>query len=315
MVLSLDLNLDIGNSRIAWLVSGADDQQRDVETPNKNNSVIACGQATEITDLINSIGQYIEQNLKQVDKSDRSVQPMQNMRNMRNIRVACVLQDKQKREELLNAIESHWQVQPRLAHTLQQHKGLSIAYADPDKLGVDRWLALLAATQLDISSGRDSKHSSNSTPKHQLIIDAGTATSIDLLIGSGEDFRHIGGLLIPGTQSIKEYFITRTQLRLDADLDSSGVPHLHNTSATALDTAWGTDSQSCLDLGVDGMFTNFIQHKVIEFFGDYPQGRVLISGGAGAELYQQLLHNPANIPGNVFYISHLVCQGLIYADI
>ena len=61
--------------------------------------------------------------------------------------------------------------------------GLECLYADPSQLGVDRWLAVLAA------------HCEGLGPA--VIVDAGTAATVDALTGDG---RHLGGWIVPGVE-------------------------------------------------------------------------------------------------------------------
>ena len=61
--------------------------------------------------------------------------------------------------------------------------GVINGYAEPSRLGVDRWLALLAARQL--------------CPGNLVVVDAGTAITLDLLSGDG---RHLGGYILPGVE-------------------------------------------------------------------------------------------------------------------
>lgn len=67
---------------------------------------------------------------------------------------------------------------------------LQIAYADPSRLGVDRFLALLAASQ---------------QAQLQLLVGAGTALTIDAL---GADGRHLGGLIVPGVRLMRDAMTT-----------------------------------------------------------------------------------------------------------
>ena len=60
------------------------------------------------------------------------------------------------------------------------------AYEQPEQFGIDRWLTLLGAAQLY-------------PDKHVLIIDSGTATTIDLLASSG---KHLGGWILPGISTL-----------------------------------------------------------------------------------------------------------------
>lgn len=54
-------------------------------------------------------------------------------------------------------------------------------YAEPQQLGVDRWLALIAARNIDRAA--------------TCVVDCGTAVTVDLLNSHGE---HLGGMIVPG---------------------------------------------------------------------------------------------------------------------
>lgn len=73
------------------------------------------------------------------------------------------------------------EVRFKVAMVVDGAAGVRCAYRDPARLGVDRWLALLAARQ----------HCSEPC----LVIDAGTALTVDLL---GRDGVHEGGYIAPG---------------------------------------------------------------------------------------------------------------------
>jgi len=61
------------------------------------------------------------------------------------------------------------------------YTGMRSQYQDPSKLGADRWAALIGARAL--------------SKKNTLIVNAGTATTIDLL---GSNGMHYGGWILPG---------------------------------------------------------------------------------------------------------------------
>ncbi|WP_394752876.1 type III pantothenate kinase [Crenothrix sp.] len=67
------------------------------------------------------------------------------------------------------------------AQSLASQCGVRNAYEQPEKLGVDRWLALIAA-----------HHSYHQT---LCIVDCGTAITVDVMTGDGN---HQGGLICPG---------------------------------------------------------------------------------------------------------------------
>lgn len=68
---------------------------------------------------------------------------------------------------------------------------LRIAYATPEKLGVDRFLALLAASM---------------DAQPMLIVGVGTALTVDLLAADG---RHLGGKIAPSPSLMRESLQTR----------------------------------------------------------------------------------------------------------
>jgi type III pantothenate kinase len=67
--------------------------------------------------------------------------------------------------------------------TSNERFGVRCAYADPSKLGVDRWVAILAA-----------HHRARGAA---CVIDAGTAATFDAVDATGA---HLGGLIVPGAR-------------------------------------------------------------------------------------------------------------------
>jgi type III pantothenate kinase len=72
-------------------------------------------------------------------------------------------------------------IAPVFARSAASGAGVRSGYADPSQLGVDRWLAICAA------------FARYRAPV--CVVDAGTATTIDIVNGGGE---HQGGLILPG---------------------------------------------------------------------------------------------------------------------
>jgi type III pantothenate kinase len=84
-------------------------------------------------------------------------------------------------DELAELLVGQWGVQPWFARTPARTGGLINSYAEPGRMGVDRWLAMLGARER--FEGR------------LCVIDAGSALTIDLVSAAGE---HEGGYIIPG---------------------------------------------------------------------------------------------------------------------
>ena len=77
--------------------------------------------------------------------------------------------------------QTAWQLEPAFMRTARTEGGVTNAYETPGDLGVDRWVAMIAAHH-DCRRG-------------VCVIDCGTAITLDLLAASGQ---HQGGLILPG---------------------------------------------------------------------------------------------------------------------
>ncbi|MDA1343533.1 MAG: type III pantothenate kinase [Proteobacteria bacterium] len=80
------------------------------------------------------------------------------------------------------------------AQSETQGFGLTNAYQEPEKLGVDRWLSMIAGYQL--------------YPKALCIADCGTAITVDVIDNSGQ---HLGGMISPGLRLMKEALANSTE--------------------------------------------------------------------------------------------------------
>ncbi len=108
----------------------------------------------------------------------------------------------------------HYAVEPQFIVATRQALGVTNGYLRPAALGVDRWLGLIAAWR--------------SAPRPTLIVNSGTALTVDTLDASG---RHRGGLILPGVQMLGEaraaLGLTGVALRHDValvDLPADPVP-------------------------------------------------------------------------------------------
>jgi len=93
------------------------------------------------------------------------------------------------------ACRSYWDREPLFATPEPNAYGVTIAYEQPERLGVDRWLALIAA------------HRTCHGPV--LVIDAGTAITYDLLLGDGS---HLGGLIMAGIELMRTGLMAGTRI-------------------------------------------------------------------------------------------------------
>lgn len=79
------------------------------------------------------------------------------------------------------------------AHTRQHWQDLTNAYADVTRMGVDRWLAMVAVRQLNQVA--------------VCVIDCGSATTVDFIAANGQ---HEGGYIIPGQRLMVQSLLLDT---------------------------------------------------------------------------------------------------------
>ena len=137
-----------------------------------------------------------------------------------------------------------------IARSVAQFAGVRIAYAEPARLGVDRFLALLAA------------HAR--APGPWLVVGVGTAVTIDLLDGNG---LHRGGRIAPSPR------LMRAALHhAAAHLPAQGGDYME----------FAADTHDALASGCDGAALGLIERSLREaaqVLGETP-GLLLHGGGA-----------------------------------
>jgi len=98
-------------------------------------------------------------------------------------------------------------IKPEFAKTTAMMAGVRCGYLDPTALGVDRWLAILAAW--------------NKVKLNCVVIGAGTALTIDFVTRDGD---HIGGYIVPGLTAMSRSLNDETsgiKVRFDSTDDLS----------------------------------------------------------------------------------------------
>ena len=109
---------------------------------------------------------------------------------------------------LAEMLRDRWTVEPWFARTQAQALGLVNSYEDPSRMGVDRWLAMLAG-----------RHCLNG---RICVVDAGSALTIDIVAADG---RHEGGYIIPGATLMEQALSRDTdRVRFEEDVDHALKP-------------------------------------------------------------------------------------------
>jgi type III pantothenate kinase len=145
------------------------------------------------------------------------------------------------------------------------------SYAQPLRMGVDRWLVMLGARYRQ--------------PSRLCVVDAGSALTIDLVDAGG---RHEGGYIIPGPSLMER------ALLLDTD-------RVRFAEEAVYDLAPGTSTAEAVRHGIALAQASAVR-VAMELAGE-PQPRLYLCGG-GAETLQRLLGGVGE------WISDLVFEGL-----
>lgn len=146
-----------------------------------------------------------------------------------------------------------------IARTQAALAGVRIAYPQPHRLGIDRFLALLAA------------HAR--APQAWLVVGVGTALTVDLLAADG---RHHGGRIAPSPTVMREALHARA-----SQLPLTGGEYVE----------FAVDTTDALASGCEGAALGVIDRSVTAattLLGEPP--RLLLHGGGAHALLPQLAH-------------------------
>ena len=151
-------------------------------------------------------------------------------------------------------------------------KDVVSAYNRPSQLGVDRWLTLIAANTLYPST-------------NSLIVDAGTATTIDLLAANGT---HQGGWILAGIETLFSCVLNNTSL-VQANVDKTASLAFGANSSENVNNATWAATIGAINLAV---VQSERQGIVID--------EILLTGGNGRTLASLLSHRCTVIEDLVF---------------
>jgi type III pantothenate kinase len=166
--------------------------------------------------------------------------------------------------ELVQALRARFGVEPEFIATVAQACGVRVAYARPEKLGVDRFVALIALH----AQGRGAV----------VLASVGTALVLDALDGDG---RHLGGLIAPSPALMQQALLGATA-RVSAS-DGARIVEMADYTEDAV-------SSGCW-LAAAALVERF--HDQVQTRLGGPVGLVL-AGGAASEL-APLLQRPARL--------------------
>ena len=181
------------------------------------------------------------------------------------VRVASVLRN---RGEIATEIGRQFGVEAEFAATTACLAGVCCGYREPHRLGVDRWLAVVAAWQ---------------RVRHALVVvSVGTAACVDFVDAKG---RHAGGYIAPGLRLLADTLRRRTA---DVRLEPGEEPSAGEREGLAprkkvprLDP--GTDTQQAVAAGTLLMLAAFVDAAIVRLNRQSaPPVAVFLTGGDAA---------------------------------
>ncbi|MDX1380662.1 MAG: type III pantothenate kinase [Xanthomonadales bacterium] len=173
---------------------------------------------------------------------------------------------------IVDACGQLWNAPVRRLRSRARQGGVRCAYADPARLGVDRWLALVGAVA--------------AYGKPVVVWDLGTAATLDAVNVAGQ---HLGGLILPGPETMRTSLAARTKLNVPVSLE--GVDHLRP----------GCDTRECIAFGIMAAQVGAVRvflEQIAEPETAAP--RLVVTGGGAATVRPLLERDSIHDPWLVF---------------
>ena len=161
--------------------------------------------------------------------------------------------------QLAERIRQHWSLESWFARSEAETLGLRNSYVRPETMGVDRWLAMLAAWY--------------ALRERVCVVDAGSALTIDIVAASGQ---HEGGYILPGAALMQQSLLRDTRR---VRFDEAIVASLEPGASTAEAVCHGAMLAQC---GAVQLALN------LAVAGGAARPRLIVAGGDGKRLVERL---------------------------
>ena len=265
--MSLYLVFDIGNTRLKW---AAVESTQNIADRNKKlwaYSGSISNQSFQSPELRTELSEYISKTMPKPDA----------------IGFCCVAGNAAIHN--LRSLFPQWQdLDWKQLTGSSPYDGLRTLYEEPSQLGADRWAGVIGARAL----------SSTNT----LIINAGTATTIDLLGGNGV---HYGGWILPGLSLMQESLMSNT----------AQLPLALRSSTPTAQSSFGINTNDAITGGCDAaQMGAILRAAYLAKAMNHPVERIWLDGGNAKILANEIKQFPELAALPVEPIEGLVLRGL-----
>ncbi len=168
---------------------------------------------------------------------------------------ACNVAGPAMADALCNWVKRNWGTPVHYARSQRRFGGIVNGYRDYRRLGIDRWLAMLAAWQ----------HSGGRTAL--CVIDIGTATTVDVVDPHGY---HQGGLILPGPTATRGALLQR-------------LPRLPAPEHPATEGRLGVDTRGAVECGLYYATSGALGRIAEDIRGRYAEVHFYVCGGGAAQ--------------------------------
>lgn len=176
--------------------------------------------------------------------------------------------------EVLAYIRKTWSLEPRQAVTEKERAGLTNAYTEVSAMGVDRWLAMLAAR--------------HRYKRPVCVIDCGTAITVDVILEGG---RHAGGFILPGMSLMASTLVRQTH----------GIQKYHEATP---ELEFGRSTSDCISNGFAFALAGLVERCAVKIREEEGVELLFVITGGWAEQALPFL------PGQYIHEPHIVLEGL-----
>lgn len=192
--------------------------------------------------------------------------------------IACNVAGTDIAGKVAAAVESQCNAKTTFVQSTMSAAGVTNSYKHAASLGVDRWVALIGARA--------------ATDKACIVVDAGTAITIDALDANGQ---HLGGQILPGLRLMAEAL----------DLSTSDLPDVSGrlTDRVSGEPYFANATVDAIAAGILSAANGAIENAMRALQAEERDADLLLTGG-DAPLLKQVLARASELR------EHLVLEGL-----